>query len=91
MSQEMNRELMQKGNAYRANESLIFAYCVLSCIVVAFWSIPSIPTIIIGAIVAIPMGIVGIFAVRSIKDGILALHRYEHDDRFTQNQNEVTH
>jgi hypothetical protein len=77
MSQEMNRELAQKGDSYRANESLIFASCVLSCIVYVFVSIPLIPTLIIGMILAIPTGIVSIFAMRSIKDGVIALHRHE--------------
>jgi len=79
MSQEMNRELAKKGNAYRTDEALIFIYCVLYSIVYAFMSIPMFPTItiIIGVIVGIPASIVGIFAIRSIKNGVLVLHRYE--------------
>jgi divalent metal cation (Fe/Co/Zn/Cd) transporter len=77
MSQEMNRELTQKGDSYRTNGEVIMAACVLTCVTVVFLSIPTPPTIIIGWILMIPTGIVSIFAMRSIKDGILALHRHE--------------
>ena len=77
MSKEMNRELAQRGDTYRVNHSLVLVVCVLSCVTVAFMSIPTIPTFVIGMIVLVPTSIIGIFSVRSIKDGILALHQYE--------------
>jgi len=77
MSKEMNQTLMQKGDSYQVNESLVLAGCVLSCIASVFFYIPTVPTFIIGMIVLAPSVIVGIFSLRSIKDGILALYPYE--------------
>jgi len=77
MSKEMNQTLVQKGDSYQVNESLVLAGCVLSCIASVFFCIPTIPSFVIGMIVLVPSAIVGIFSMRSIKDGILALYQYE--------------
>ena len=77
MSKEMNQSLAQYGNTYRINESLVLTYCILTCIASVFCYIPTIPTFIIGVIVLVPTSIVGLFSMRSIKDGLLALHPYQ--------------
>ena len=77
MSREMNQALAQKDDSYRIDESIVFIFCVLECIASILIYIPLIPTLIIGLVVLIASSIVGIFALRSIKDGILALYQYE--------------
>jgi hypothetical protein len=77
MSKEMNQALTQKGDSYQVNESIVLAGCVLSGIASVFFYVPTVPTFIIGMIVLVPSAIVGIFSMRSIKDGVLALHQYE--------------
>ena len=74
-AKEMNNALTKRGSNHIIDEQWVLGFCVLYVITGILVSIPTIATFILGGIVGIPCSIIGIFVLKSIKEGLLEIYR----------------
>ncbi len=74
-AQEMNDALAKNGSNHVVDDTWAMIYCVLSVIISVFVSIPATPTFALGLVVTVPQCILGIYLLKSFKEGTLEMYR----------------